>query len=85
MGILGMKTLSRGICIKIFGVGSIETFLRFALTQPISAVVIGCESIEQLEMNIRIAKSFQPMPIKEQEILLNRVKSYARELMYYKL
>jgi hypothetical protein len=48
-------------------------------------VVIGCESVEQLEMNVRIAKSFQPMPVKEQEILLNRVKSYARELMYYKL
>jgi predicted aldo/keto reductase-like oxidoreductase len=85
MGILGMKTLSRGVCIKIFGVESIETFLRFALTQPISTVVIGCESVEQLEMNIRIAKSFQPMPIKEQGILLNKVKSYARELMYYKL
>lgn len=85
MGILGMKTLSRGVCIKIFGVESIETFLRFALTQPISTVVIGYESVEQLEMNIRIAKSFQPMPIKEQGILLNKVKSYARELMYYKL
>jgi predicted aldo/keto reductase-like oxidoreductase len=85
MGILGMKTLSRGVSIKIFGVESIETFLRFALTQPISTVVIGCENMEQLEMNIHIAQSFHPMPKKEQEILLNRVKSYARELMYYKL
>jgi predicted aldo/keto reductase-like oxidoreductase len=85
MGILGMKSLSRGVCIKIFGAESIETFLRFALTQRISTLVIGCESVEQLEMNVRIAKSFQPMPVKEQEILLNRVKSYARELMYYKL
>jgi predicted aldo/keto reductase-like oxidoreductase len=85
MGILGMKTLSRGISIKIFGVESIETFLRFALTQPVSTAVIGCDNVEQLEMNVRIAQSFQPMPKKEQEILLNRVKSYARELMYYKL
>jgi len=38
-----------------------------------------------LEMNARIAQSFQPMPKKDQDILLNRVKSYARELMYYKL
>ena len=85
MGILGMKTLSRGVCIKIFGAESIENFLRFAMTQPISAVVIGCETIEQLEMDVRIAKSFQPMPQKDQDILLSRVKSYARELMYYKL
>jgi aryl-alcohol dehydrogenase-like predicted oxidoreductase len=85
MGILGMKTLSRGICIKIFGVETVENFLRYALTQPISTAVVGCESIEQLEMNVRIAQSFQPMPMREQDILLNRVKSYARELMYYKL
>ncbi len=85
MGILGMKTLSRGVCIKIFGAESVENFLRYALTQPISTAVVGCESIEQLEMNVRIAQSFQPMPVREQEILLNRVKSYARELMYYKL
>jgi predicted aldo/keto reductase-like oxidoreductase len=85
MGILGMKTLSRGIVIKIFGAESIESFLRFTLTQPISTAVVGCESIAQLEMNVRIAQSFQPMPKKDQDILLNKVKSYARELMYYKL
>ena len=85
MGILGMKTLSRGVCIKIFGVESIENFLRFAMTQPISTAVVGFDSIEQLEMNVMIAQSFQPMPQKDQEVLLNRVKSYARELMYYKL
>jgi predicted aldo/keto reductase-like oxidoreductase len=85
MGVLGMKTLSRGVCIKIFGAESVENFFRFAMTQPISAAVVGCETIEQLEMNVRLAQSFQPMPMKEQEILLNKVKSYARELMYYKL
>jgi predicted aldo/keto reductase-like oxidoreductase len=85
MGILGMKTLSRGVCIKIFGAESVENFLRFAMTQPISAAVVGCDTIDQLEMNVRIAKSFQPMPQKDQDILLNKVKSYARELMYYKL
>jgi predicted aldo/keto reductase-like oxidoreductase len=85
MGILGMKTLSRGVVIKIFGAESVENFLRFAMTQPISAAVVGCETIEQLEMNVRIARSFQPMPRKDQEILFSKVKSYARELMYYKL
>jgi predicted aldo/keto reductase-like oxidoreductase len=85
MGILGMKTLSRGVVIKIFGAESVENFLRFAMTQPISAAVVGCETIEQLEMNVRIARSFQPMPSKDQEILVSKIKSYARELMYYKL
>jgi len=85
MGILGMKTLSRGVCAKIFGDESIEMFLRFAMTQSISASVVGCETIDQLEMNVRITRSFQPMDQQEQNVLINKVKSYSRELMYYKL
>jgi len=85
MGILGMKTLSRGVCARIFGDESIETFLRFALTQSISTAVVGCETIDQLEMNVRIARSFQPMDQLEQNVLISRVKPYSRELMYYKL
>ncbi len=85
MGILGMKTLSRGVCARIFGNESVETFLRFALTQLISTAVVGCETIDQLETNVRIARSFQPMDQQEQNVLISRVKSYSRELMYYKL
>jgi len=85
MGVLGMKTLSRGIATKIFGIESVESFIRFALSQPISAAVVGCETIEQLETNLGIVQSFEPMSPKEQKILLNKVKPYAHELMYYKL
>jgi predicted aldo/keto reductase-like oxidoreductase len=85
VGILGMKTLSRGVCVKIFGEESVENFLRFALTQPITTAVVGCDTSEQLEMNVRVARAFEPLPQREQEILMAKVKSYARELMYYKL
>jgi len=85
MGILGMKTLSRGVCVKIFGEEAVGDFLRFAMSQPITAAVVGCDTIEQLEMDARIAQGFEPMPEKDQEILITKVTSYARELMYYKL
>jgi predicted aldo/keto reductase-like oxidoreductase len=85
MGILGMKTLSRGVCVKLFGEDGVESFLRFALSQPITAAVVGCDTIEQLEMNARIARTFEPMSERDQEILTKKVASYARELMYYKL
>jgi predicted aldo/keto reductase-like oxidoreductase len=84
MGILGMKVFSRGVCFKIFESGSAEHFLRFALAQPITAAVVGCETVEQLEMNVRIAQASQPMTKREQDMIINNVKSYARELMYYK-
>jgi predicted aldo/keto reductase-like oxidoreductase len=84
IGILGMKVLSRGVTMKIFGVELVQNFVRFALTQPVSSVVIGCETMEQLEMNVKILKSFVPMTTQEQHTLITRVKPYARELMYYK-
>ena len=85
MGVLGMKVFSRGVCFKIFESESAGHFLRFALSQPITVAVVGCETVEQLEMNVRIAQDYQPMTKKEQDIIINKVKYYARELAYYKL
>jgi len=84
MGVLGMKVFSHGASPKIYGVELMEKFLRFSLAQPISTAVIGYETIQQLEMNVRIARSYQPMTKTEQENLIDRVKYYARELTYYK-
>jgi predicted aldo/keto reductase-like oxidoreductase len=84
IAVLGMKVFSRGTCVKIYGIELIEKCLRFALAQPISTAVIGCDNVEQLEMNARIARSFQPLTKTEQEILIQRVKYYARELTYYR-
>jgi predicted aldo/keto reductase-like oxidoreductase len=85
MGIVGMKSFSRGVSMKIFGPESSENFLRFALSQPVSTIVVGCDSIEQLEMNAKVAQPFRPMTKRDQDILLDRTKPYARELMYYKM
>jgi predicted aldo/keto reductase-like oxidoreductase len=85
MGVLGMKTLSRGVCPKLLGEEGVEDFLRFAMSQPIAAAVVGCDTMEQLEMNVRIARAFEPMSERDQELLTMKVTSYARELMYYKL
>ena len=85
IGILGMKTLSRGVCVKIFGEESVQDFLRFALSQAITTAVVGCDTLEQLEMNVRFAQAFRSMSEQEQEVLMTKVRSYAREMMYYKL
>jgi aryl-alcohol dehydrogenase-like predicted oxidoreductase len=84
MGIIGMKVYLRGLAARIAGRDGLEPFLRFALSQPVSNVVIGCDDLEQLEENVRIASSFRPMDEGEQESLVRAVAPYARELMYYK-
>jgi predicted aldo/keto reductase-like oxidoreductase len=84
LGILAMKTLLRGAAPRAFGPGSVSPFLRYALSHPVSAVVVGCDDVSQLDANLRIVRAFEPMEDQDQQWLLQQVKPYARELMYYK-
>jgi len=84
MGIIAMKVYWRGFATKIPRVSSLEPFLRFALSHPISTAVIGCDTIKQLEENVRFAASFKPMPRKEMQQIIEQIAPYARSLMYYK-
>jgi len=84
MGIIGMKVYLRGLAARIPGHTGMEPYLRFALSQPVSTVVIGCDDLRQLEENIRFASSFQPMTKPEQDDLVRHVAPFARQLMYYK-
>jgi predicted aldo/keto reductase-like oxidoreductase len=84
MGVIGMKVYLRGYASGLPWYTSMEPFLRFALTQPITNVVIGCDDIAQLEANAAYAGSFEPMTRDEQLKLLRDVSPFARKLMYYK-
>ena len=84
MGIVGMKVYFRGFADKLPWFETMEPFFRFALSQPITTAVIGCDDVEQLEENVKLAGSFSPMTEREILELIRNVSSYARELMYYK-
>jgi len=84
MGIIGMKVYLRGFAAKIPGYTGMEPFFRFALSQPVSTVVIGCDDLRQLEENVRFAASFQPVTGQESAALIRHIAPFARKLMYYK-
>jgi aryl-alcohol dehydrogenase-like predicted oxidoreductase len=84
MGIVGMKVYFRGFASKIPWYETMEPFLNFALSQPVTTVVIGCDSVKQLEENVTFAARFKPMPENQMKILVEKVKPFARQLMYYK-
>lgn len=84
MGVVGMKVYFRGLAESMPGFASMEPFYRFALSQPITTVVIGCDNVEQLEGNVKFAGSFKPMTATEQKNLIEATSPYARQLMYYK-
>jgi predicted aldo/keto reductase-like oxidoreductase len=84
MGIIGMKVFIRGLAARIPWFSSMEPFFRFALTNPITTAVIGCDNLDQLKENVMIAASFVPMELPEIDRLVSDVKPYSRQLMYYK-
>jgi aryl-alcohol dehydrogenase-like predicted oxidoreductase len=84
MGIVGMKVYFRGFADKLPWFETMEPLFRFALSQPITTAVIGCDDVEQLEENVKLAGSFSPMTEKETQELIGSVSPFARELMYYK-
>ncbi|MBI1910387.1 MAG: aldo/keto reductase [Deltaproteobacteria bacterium] len=79
MGVVGMKVYMRGRLNA-----PKKLLFSYALTQPISTAVVGCDSIEQLNENAEGASNYQPFKLKEIERLHHLVSPYARELMYYK-
>jgi predicted aldo/keto reductase-like oxidoreductase len=84
MGIIGMKVYFRGFASKIPWFDTMEPFLRFSLSQPISTTVIGCDDLAQLEENVGFASNFTPMSESEKQELVDKVAPFARSLMYYK-
>jgi aryl-alcohol dehydrogenase-like predicted oxidoreductase len=84
IGIIGMKVYLRGLAARIPGYSGMEPFFRYALSQPVSNVVIGCDNLEQLKENVNLALSFSPMDEEEQADLVARIAPFARQLMYYK-
>jgi aryl-alcohol dehydrogenase-like predicted oxidoreductase len=84
MGRIAMKVYFRGVASQLPWFVSMEPFFRFALSQPVSLAVIGCDNLEQLEENVSFAADFTPMSAEEQERFIARISPYARQLMYYK-
>ncbi|MEK6742470.1 MAG: aldo/keto reductase [Nitrospirota bacterium] len=84
MGVIGMKVYFRGFATKLPGYTGMEPFLRFALSQPITNVVIGCDDIAHLEENAAFVRAFEPMTSGEQQRLIDDTAPFARQLMYYK-
>jgi aryl-alcohol dehydrogenase-like predicted oxidoreductase len=83
MGIIAMKVLCHGFGLQLPGCSDPEPWVRYALGQPISTLVVGCDSPVQVTQNIAAALQ-QPLDEEECGELERRVAPYARRLLYYK-
>ncbi len=83
LGVIGMKVLARGLVTQL-NIAPIKDFVHYALSQPVSLVVIGCDSPEHVQELAQAAREFQPMSEVDQRRLEKAVAPFAKGLMYYK-
>jgi aryl-alcohol dehydrogenase-like predicted oxidoreductase len=79
VGVIGMKGFGGGPgFLAKAGLTAAEAD-RYALSQPISSLVDGMTSMEQLKENIAVARGFSPMSPDEQKVLTARVRDVATD------
>jgi aryl-alcohol dehydrogenase-like predicted oxidoreductase len=84
VGVIGMKgyggSSPEGIMAKS-GLTVAEAY-RYALSQPVSAQVVGLITLDQVKQAVALARSFTPMTAAEQSALRDRVRDVAGDGRY---
>jgi predicted aldo/keto reductase-like oxidoreductase len=99
MGIIGMKIPSRGLLLtswtapedpksryagSVPGTLDMTEAMRYVLTLPVSTVIVGCDDIPQLEENVGIARSFNPMNERQLAELEQRAEPIYKQVLFYR-
>lgn len=84
MGIIGMKIPARGKIFKEGGITSMEQAMGYALTLPVSTIIVGISTLQELEENVQIAKDFKPFSKKKMTHLEKLTEPYHEEASFFK-
>lgn len=80
----GMKVLGGSRYINPKAEISPELLIRYALSQKISFMVIGCSSPQEVKLLAQVAREFEPLEAEDCEHLERKFRPYARRLAFYR-
>ncbi len=84
MGVIAMKIPARGRLFREGGITSMKDAMTYVLSRPVSTVIVGCDTVEQLEENVSIAANFKPPSPAEVARIEGLTKHYWAEGSYFK-
>ncbi len=97
MGIIGMKIPARGRLLSNWpGVGpyakgkkqagplGIKDAMYYVLSLPVSTVIIGCDTVAQLEENVRLAREFTPLSHDQSLALSAKTQPIVRDALFFR-
>ena len=66
------------------GVMTMRDAMHFTLSHPVSTVIVGCDSIAQLEENVQIAREFTPLSQKQMAALNELAAPVAQQSLFFR-
>lgn len=85
VGVIAMKVPAYGRLFKPGGLAGMQQALGYALSQPgVHCCVIAAETVSQLEDNVKIARSFQPLNEKELAAIAQRTAAIWEDSTFFR-
>ena len=66
------------------GVMNMSQAMHFTLSHPVSTVIVGCDSIAQLEENVQIARDFTPLSQSQMAALNQLAAPVAKQSLFFR-
>jgi aryl-alcohol dehydrogenase-like predicted oxidoreductase len=76
IGVLGMKSMGSGVLLKS-NTASPRDYIDYALNLPTSVVITGIDSMDILNQNLNIARTFQPLTQNQLQAMLAKTEKAA--------
>jgi len=58
--------------------------LYYTLSHPVSTVIVGCDSIAQLEENVQLAREFTPLSQKQMAALQDKAEPVSKQALFFR-
>ncbi len=66
------------------GVMTMKNAMDYALTHPVSTIIVGCDNIGQLEENVKIARDFTPLSGAQMASLNAAAEPVAKQSLFFR-
>jgi hypothetical protein len=58
--------------------------MYYSLSLPVSTVIIGCDSIAQLEENVQLAREFTPLSQQQMVALAEKAEPVSKQSLFFR-
>lgn len=66
------------------GTLTMQQAMYYTLSRPVSTVIIGCDSIAQLEHNVQLARDFTPLSPSQEKELVAKAEPVAKPSLFFR-